>query len=168
VRRGGPREPVWALRAARAVQQEVVLPHCPLCERPCCLLDRVVVEFTWEQVRALWNVRGPRRAFDRALRQGRGPPELREQEGLYYAHTQPCPAFRQGRCAVYGTPLKPMGCTEFPVYPDRGGLRVDLRCEAVDLEAVEARIRSVVGPCPEIRRVEDPRFPFLVLLLVDG
>ncbi len=156
----------WAVRAARAVQQEVVLPHCPRCQRPCCLLDRVVVEFTWEQVRALWRVRMPRGAFDRALREGRGPPELRARDGLYYAHTRPCPAFRDGRCAVYGTPLKPRGCSEFPVYPDRGGLLVDLRCEAVGLEVVEARVRKVAGPRPGIRREEDREFPFLVVIRV--
>ncbi len=168
MRRGRSPEPGWAVRAARLVQEEVVLPHCPRCERPCCLLDRVVVEFTWEQVRALWRVRMPRKAFDRSLREGRGPRELREQDGLYYAHTRPCPAFRNGRCAVYGTPLKPRGCTEFPVYPDRGGLLVDLRCEAVGLEAVEARVRRAAEPCAEIRRAEDPEFPFLVVIRAGG
>ncbi len=151
---------------AAGIQEALVLPHCPRCARPCCLLDRVVIELTWEQVRSLWAVRGEREAFDRALARGEGPAEIRAADGLYYAHTRPCPAFEEGRCRVYGTPLKPRGCTDFPVYPDGGGLVADLRCEALDLDRVLEEVRAAAGPRVGVRWEADPRFAYLVTVRV--
>ena len=163
---GRPGTARWWRRVAEGLQEALVLPHCPRCTRPCCLLDQVVIELTWEQVRALWGVEGDREAFDRALALGEGPAELRAADGLYYAHTRPCPAFEQGRCRVYGTPLKPRGCTEFPVYPDRGGLLVDLRCEALALDRVLEQVRAAAGRRARVRWEADPRFPYLVTVRV--
>ncbi len=150
--------------AAARCQEEDVLPHCPRCARPCCLLETLVLELTWERLRELWGVDLPRPAFDRALRRCRGPGEIRERDGLYYAHGRPCPAYREGRCAVYGTETKPPGCTDFPVYVDDDGIVVDQRCEAADLSKVEARLRRALPPGFRVSRRPDPDFPFLVTL----
>ena len=149
--------------AARC-QEEAVLPHCARCARPCCLLETLVLELTWERLRALWGVEGPRPAFDRGLRAGRGPGEIRERDGLYYAHGRPCPAYRVGRCAVYGTAAKPPGCTDFPIYVDDDGIMIDQRCEAMDLSKVEARLQRALPPGFRVSRRPDPDFPFLVTL----
>ncbi|GAB4266132.1 MAG: hypothetical protein Kow0092_18880 [Deferrisomatales bacterium] len=149
-------------RVAAAYQRERVLPRCGACARPCCRLDTLVLELDWERLRRLWGVRGSRRAFDASLARGEGPPDIRAQEGLYYAHGRVCPAYREGRCAVYESALKPPGCTDFPVYEEDGALVADLRCEAVDPDEVEARLRRALGPRRDVRRRADPRFRFLV------
>jgi Fe-S-cluster containining protein len=146
--------------AAAAYQRDVVVPHCPSCSAPCCLLDRVVLELDWPQARALYQIGTSRRAFDRAL-----PPELKEAGGTYYAHTKPCPAFDQAKksCRVYGTPIKPRSCDDFPVYVDGDAVTADRRCEAVDVDALERRLAAELG-ADVARVVEDDRFPFLVTL----
>lgn len=138
--------------------------HCTRCRKPCCRLETLVLELTWTRLKGLWGVAGPKAAFDRALARGDGPPEIRPQEGLYYAHGRVCPAYVGGRCAVYGTPLKPPGCSDFPVYEEDGALVADLRCEAVDLPALEADLARALGPGWPVVRTENPEFPFLVTL----
>jgi hypothetical protein len=123
-----------------------------------------VLELTWARLRGLWGVTTSRAAFDRALARGAGPPEIRPQDGLYYAHGRVCPAYRGGRCAVYATRLKPPGCSDFPVYEEDGALVADLRCEAVDLSALEADLARALGPDFRVARAENPDFPFLVTL----
>lgn len=86
--------------------------------------------------------------------------------GLYYAHTKICPAYdeAQGSCRVYGRETKPSGCTDFPVYEDSGCVIADLRCKAVDLEALAAWIASSLGTEFRIVQSADAEFPFLVSL----
>jgi hypothetical protein len=123
-----------------------------------------VLELTWSRLKGLWGLGGSRARFDRHLARGEGPPEIRPQEGLYYAYGRPCPAYRDQRCSVYGTPLKPPGCSDFPVYEEEGVLVADLRCEAVDLPALEAELARALGPSWAVARSENPDFPFLVTL----
>lgn len=149
-------------RIAREIQAEAVLPHCDRCRRPCCRLETLVLELDWRRLRALWGLRSSRREFDAALARGEGPPEIRPQDGLYYAHRRVCPAYRERRCAVYDSPLKPTGCDDFPLYEEDGGLRADLRCEALDADRVEAAVRRALPPGFRVRRRADPDFPFLV------
>lgn len=122
------------------------------------------MELTWARLRGLWGVEGSRAAFDRSLASGEGPGEIRPQEGLYYAHGRVCPAYRGRRCGVYGTRLKPPGCSDFPVYEEDGALVADLRCEAVDLEALHADLSRALGPAFAVARMEHPEFPFLITL----
>jgi hypothetical protein len=86
----------------------------------------------------LWKISDSRAVFDKRLAAGEGPQEIRESEGLYFVHSKPCPAYDQagGSCQIYGQALKPVGCSDFPVYEDRGSIMADLRCEAVDLKAL--------------------------------
>lgn len=149
---------------ARRHQARAVAPHCARCRKPCCRLETLVLELTWARLRGIWGVSGSRAAFDRALAWGEGPPEIRPRDGLYYAHGRACPAYRRGRCAVYGTRLKPPGCSDFPVYEEEGVLVADLRCEAVDPAALEAELARVLGPGAAVTRTENPDFPFLVTL----
>ncbi len=153
---------------ARGYQAEVVIPQCGGCRRPCCRLESLVIELDWPRLRALWGIEEAREAFDRRLARGEGPPEIRAEGGMYYAHGSVCPAFRGGRCAVYDTPTKPAGCTDFPVYEDEGRLVADLRCEAVDPDEVEARLLAAFPPPARLRRRPDRRFPFLVRWTVRG
>lgn len=152
--------------AARGFQRDAVVPRCPTCREPCCLLQTLVLELDWRRMKGLWGLAETRREFDAALARGEGPPEIRTQEGRYYAYRRPCPAFDEGtrRCRVYGTPLKPTGCGDFPVYPEPGRLVADLRCEAVDAAAVADRLRAALGPGYRVRRRTDAEFPFLVYL----
>ena len=59
-----------------------------------------------------------------------------------------------------------MGCSDFPVYEDRGSVVADLRCEAVDLEALAIWIARSVGRGFRIVQSADEEFPFLVSLSV--
>ncbi|MEW6488437.1 MAG: hypothetical protein AB1578_11075 [Thermodesulfobacteriota bacterium] len=149
---------------ARRYQTRAVAPRCAGCRRPCCRLETLVLELTWTRLKVLWGVEGPRAAFDRALARGEGPPEIRPQGGLYYAHGRVCPAYRSGRCSVYATRLKPPGCSDFPVYEEDGALVADLRCEAVDPADLEADLAQALGPGGDVVRTENPEFPFLVTL----
>ena len=166
-----PRRPLRQQLAelAAAYQADAVIPHCTRCRRPCCKLDALVLELEWRQVKALWQIEETRSAFDRRLAAGRGPVELRPANGLYYAHTRPCPAYDQGAgtCRVYGQDVKPVGCSDFPVYEDGGDVIADLRCEAVDLKALETRLAAALAPGQRLVRHADPDFPFLVTLSVE-
>lgn len=152
-------------RAAAEWQERVIVPHCAVCREPCCLLNTVVLDLDWRRVQALYRIEGSKRALDAALAKGEGPPELRRQGGLYYAHGQPCPAYdaQARRCTVYGSALKPPSCTDFPVYVDGEGVTADRRCEAVDLAALQAHLERATGA--RLRPEPDEDFPELVTLV---
>jgi len=154
--------------AAAAYQASAVIPHCPQCSNSCCRLDPLVLELEWKQVRTFWQIDEARAAFDRRLAAGNGPQEIRAGNGLYYAHGKPCPAFDEacGSCRVYGQPIKPAGCSDFPVYEDGGSVVADLRCEAVGLEALKDWIARAVGPGFRVSSSADEDFPFMVTLTV--
>jgi Fe-S-cluster containining protein len=154
--------------AAAAYQVAAVIPHCAKCSKPCCRLESLVLELDWKQLKSFWRIDESRQAFDRQLATGQGPEEIRAGNGLYYIHGKACPAYDETRatCRVYGQPLKPPGCTDFPVYEDQGAIIADLRCEAVDSEALIAWISRAIGPGFRIVRTADEEFPFLVTLLV--
>ena len=152
--------------AAAAYQTTAVIPHCTQCSRPCCNLDPLVLELEWQQLKTLWQIETSRKAFDRQLAAGQGPQEIRAGGGLYFAHGKACPAYDQacGQCRVYGQAVKPVGCSDFPVYEDQGSVTADLRCEAVQLDALKARLAQAVGPEYRVVHTADPDFPFLVTL----
>jgi Fe-S-cluster containining protein len=154
--------------AAADYQVAVVIPHCTECAKPCCRLDPLVLELDWKQLKALWQIGESRTAFDRRLSSGKGPEEIRARDGLYYVHRKVCPAYDEAHrsCRVYDRELKPSGCTDFPVYQDRGSVVADLRCEAVDLMALETWIARSVGREFRIVQSADEEFPFLVSLSV--
>jgi Fe-S-cluster containining protein len=154
--------------AAAAYQAAVVIPHCAKCAKPCCRLDPLVLELNWKQLKALWQLEESRAAFDRRLSSGKGPEEIRAGDGLYFAHGKACPAYDEARrsCRVYGRELKPTGCSDFPVYLDRNCVVADLRCEAVDLDALTTWIARSVGRGSRIVQSADEEFPFLVSLSV--
>jgi Fe-S-cluster containining protein len=109
----------------------------------------------------------PRKRFDERLAEGKGPPEVRMQDNLYYVHGKVCPAYRERLCAVYDSDVKPSGCTDFPIYvDDDGGLLADLRCEALSVLKVEAALRESLPPGVSFRRREHPEFPFLITFRV--
>jgi Fe-S-cluster containining protein len=154
--------------AVSAYQADVVIPHCPACSRSCCRLDPLVLELNWKQLRTIWMIEEPRAVFDRRLRAGEGPADIREGNGLYYAHGKACPAFDENgqRCRVYGQPVKPVGCSDFPVYEDGDVIVADLRCEAVRLEDLQAAVAKSVGPAFRVHSSADRDFPFMVTLSV--
>lgn len=154
--------------AAADYQVAVVIPHCPACAQPCCRLDPLVLELDWQQFKALWHIQESRTAFDRRLSSGKGPEEIRAGNGLYYAHRKVCPAYDAARhsCRIYERELKPAGCTDFPVYPDRGSVVADLRCEAVDIEVLATWLARSVGQEFRIVQSADEEFPFMVSLSV--
>jgi Fe-S-cluster containining protein len=154
--------------AAANYQVTVVIPHCAECAKPCCRLDPLVLELDWKQLKALWQLTESRTAFDRRLSSGKGPAEIRAADGLYYAHRKICPAYDEAHrsCRVYDQELKPAGCTDFPVYQDRGSVIADLRCEAVDLKGLTAWLGHSVGQEFRIVQSADKEFPFLVSLSV--
>lgn len=151
-----------------AYQAADIVPHCTACSDPCCKLASLVLELEWKQVKTFWHIEESRAAFDKSLASGKGPQEIREGNGLYYAHGKPCPAYdlAAGTCKVYGQDLKPVGCSDFPVYEDGSHLVADLRCEAVDIKALTARIAQAVGEDYRIVQTADRDFPFLVTLSV--
>lgn len=154
-----------ALAAAR-YQETAIVPHCARCTASCCRLDPLVLELEWKQVKAFWRLDESRAAFDRRLAAGRGPAEIRAMDGAYFAHGKPCPAYdaARGVCRVYAQTLKPRGCTDFPIYEDGGQVIADLRCEAVDLDALAAWLAHSVGPGRRVVRTADAEFPFVVTL----
>lgn len=154
--------------AAAAYQVAEVIPHCAECAKPCCRLESLVLELDWQRIKVLWRLEESRAAFDRRLASGQGPEEIREGGGLYYAYRKPCPAYDEvgHGCRIYDRALKPAGCTDFPVYEDDGRVVADLRCEAVDIEALTAWLARAIGPEFRIARSADAEFPFLVSLSV--
>ena len=154
--------------AAADYQVAAIIPHCAECAKPCCRLDPLVLELNWKQLKAFWQIGESRTAFDRRLSSGKGPVEIRAGNGLYYAHRKVCPAYDEGHrsCRVYDRELKPSGCTDFPVYVDRGSVIADLRCEAVDLNVLATWISRSVGREFRIVQSADTEFPFMVSLSV--
>ncbi len=154
--------------AAAAYQAAEIVPHCTVCANPCCKLQSLVLELDWKQLKSFWKLEESRPAFDKRLAAGKGPEEIRAGNGLYYIHGKVCPAYDQscGTCSVYGQDIKPVGCTDFPVYEDGNILVADLRCEAVDLKALTAWIARSIGPGFRIVQSADEEFPFLVSLEV--
>lgn len=154
--------------AAAAYQAAEIVPHCTVCSKPCCSLQTLVLELDWKQLKSFWRLEESRPAFDKRLASGKGPEEIRAGNGLYYIHGKACPAYDQscGTCRVYGQGIKPVGCTDFPVYEDGGSLVADLRCEAVDLKALTAWIARSLGPEFRIVSSADEEFPFMVTLSV--
>lgn len=152
--------------AADAYQVADVIPHCSVCARPCCRLDALVLELEWKQIKTFWKLGESRNAFDKRLATGGGPEEIRAGNGLYYVHSKPCPAYDLSghACTIYGQDIKPAGCSDFPVYEDMGSVTADLRCEAVNLDALVARLARAVGPEFRIVQSADAEFPFLVTL----
>jgi len=152
--------------AADAYQAAAVIPHCSVCTKPCCRLDALVLELEWKQIRTFWKLGESRKTFDRELAAGKGPEEIRAANGLYYVHSKPCPAYdlTGHTCTIYGQDIKPEGCSDFPVYEDMGSVTADLRCEAVNLDALVARLARAVGPAFRIVQSADAEFPFLVTL----
>lgn len=164
-----PRRPQQTLaEAAAAYQVANVIPHCTECSKPCCRLDALVLELEWKQVKTLWHLGESRTAFDKRLSAGQGPEEIRAGNGLYYIHSKPCPAYDTAghSCTVYGQDVKPMGCTDFPVYEDGGCIVADLRCEAVNLDALVAWVAGAAGAGFRVIPSADKEFPFLVTLSV--
>lgn len=154
--------------AATSYQDAHVIHHCTRCTAPCCRLDSHVLELNWKQVKVFWRLEESHAAFDRRLSSGKGPEEIRAGNGLYYIHGKACPAYDEaGRsCRVYDRELKPVGCTDYPVYEDGDRVIADLRCEAVDIDVLSAWIARAVGPEFRIVRSADKDFPFLVTLSV--
>ncbi|WP_415033234.1 hypothetical protein [Azonexus sp.] len=154
-----------ALAAVAAhYQATAVIPHCAVCRAPCCQLDKLVLDLEWRQVRVLWRIEEARAAFDARLDAGCGPQEIRRAEGRYYAHQKPCPAYDATRpgCRIYDQALKPVGCSDFPVYEDGGVVIADLRCEAVHADTLRQSLQQALGPQVLVRQSADPDFPFLL------
>jgi Fe-S-cluster containining protein len=154
--------------AITAYQDAIVIQHCAKCAKPCCRLDPLVLELDWKQLKALWQIEESRKAFDRRLCSGKGPEDIRAGDGFYYAHGKVCPAYDEAgwSCKVYGQELKPSGCSDFPVYEDRGGVVADLRCEAVALDELVAWMARAAGTGFRITTSANEEFPFLVTLSV--
>lgn len=155
--------------AAASYQQANIVNHCPVCSKSCCRLETQVLEMNWKQVKVLWKIEEARAVFDQKLASGQGPQEIRAGDGLYFAHKKTCPAYdeKHRTCQVYDQPqIKPRGCTDYPVYGDGDCLTADLRCEAVDIEALLAWLARAVGPEYRIIQSADRDFPFLISLVV--
>jgi Fe-S-cluster containining protein len=127
-----------------AYMNDVIIPHCPACTRPCCGLTDVVLELSWKQTHTLYRIKTSREAFDQSVDDGSGPAAIRRATDLYYAHTEPCPAYdlKEKNCKVYNTKTKPKGCSDFPVYDDGGVIVVDHRCEAASADALQKRFEK--------------------------
>lgn len=160
--------PALLAAAAQSYQDAHVIAHCKVCSEPCCKLDKLVLELNWRQVKTLWRLDESRTAFDKRLASGQGPTEIRAGNGLYYAHQKPCPAYDTAAqsCRVYDQPLKPGGCSDFPVYGEADSVTADLRCEAVNLTLLKAWIETALGPEFRVIQSADRDFPFLVSLSV--
>ena len=156
--------------AVATFQAETIIPHCKQCKKPCCKLETLVLEINWKQLKTFWQRTEPRATFDRCLASGKGPQEIRAGNGLYYAHGKACPAYDEANqlCKVYDHELKPVGCTDFPVYQDQGYVIADRRCEAVDLKLLKNQIAQSAGQKSgqnfSVVQSADKEFPFLVSL----
>jgi Fe-S-cluster containining protein len=114
---------------AQRWQREHVIPHCPECAKPCCNLDELVLDLDKRELRELYGI-GPKKL----------PAHIKTQDGRYYAHGKPCPAYVDTKCTHYAT--RPEGCRDFPIYVDGDAMTVDLRCEAMNADAVERALRA--------------------------
>ena len=149
-------------------QKQRVIQHCTKCMRPCCKLDTLVLELNWKQVKTLWERVEPRAAFDKLLSEGKGPQEIRAGNHLYYIHTKPCPAYDDagGLCRVYDQPIKPVGCSDFPVYAEGNTITADLRCEAVNINALVQFVNETLGQKLQAYYSSDKTFPFLATVRI--
>lgn len=150
------------VKAAQAYEAREVIPHCTSCSKPCCGLETVVLDMTWKQAQHLYHIKGTQQAFAQALLDETTPHAkyLKESHGTFYAHGAACPAYAKDKtCSVYGTAHKPHACSEFPIYADGDALTVDLRCEAVNLEALAEELRRVN---PRVTHHANEQFPFLI------
>jgi Fe-S-cluster containining protein len=154
--------------AAAAYQDAHVIHRCATCKNPCCRLETQVLELSWKQVKVLWLRDESRADFDKQLSMGKGPAEIRAGNGLYYAHQKTCPAYDENHrtCRVYNQSIKPVGCSDYPVYGDGDTVVADLRCEAVDIKVLAAGIAQTVGPEFRIAQSANKDFPFLVTLSI--
>lgn len=154
--------------ALDAYQAAHVIPHCAVCSKPCCKLDVLVLELAWKQVKVFWRLDESRAAFDKLLATGKGPEEIRAGNGLYYVHSKACPAYDEAghSCTVYDQPIKPVGCTDFPLYLDEDCVIADLRCEALEIKALSESLGRSLGPDFRVQHSADEEFPFLVTLSV--
>lgn len=145
--------------ALNQFQQQKINSHCSSCSRPCCLLTDVVLDFTWPQFTALYEIKISQRQFDQGLQQRGEPTYIRKQEGLYYAYGSPCPAYDTAnkKCNVYNTPLKPVNCSDFPLYFDGDEIIADSRCEALDLATLLTQLRQTF-PTLHFRHTQDRQF----------
>ena len=146
-------------------QNEVIIPHCQSCKRPCCKLTDVVLEFDWRHLVAFYQIEQGQKAFDRSLRDNTGPSYIRKQADRYYSHGSPCPAYDAAthRCRQYNSRLKPVGCNDFPVYLDDQRIVADKRCEAVDGADLIGRLKKIY-PGRDFIKHTDPHFPVLVYI----
>ena len=129
-------------------QAQVIIPHCRRCLKPCCNLTEVVLDFDWRHLVPFYQIDLGQHAFDRSLRDGSGPAHIRKQDGLYYAHGSPCPAYNssQRRCNYYQSSAKPSNCSDFPIYLDGLSIVADKRCEAVnETDLLNALTRIFTG-----------------------
>jgi Fe-S-cluster containining protein len=127
--------------AIHAYQQQAIIPHCVRCSRPCCALTDVVLDLSWQEAKTLYRIGSSKRTFDEGLQRGE-PAHIRKQDGRYFAHAAPCPAYREDkRCGVYDTAAKPAGCSDFPVYVDGDVVVADRRCEALNPDALQQLLR---------------------------
>ena len=144
-------------------QQQVIIPHCRSCQRPCCRLTDVVLEFDWQHLSTLYKINQEKKTFDRSLRDGTGPVYIRKQKGTYYTHGSPCPAYdnRSGKCQVYQSRLKPVNCSYFPLYMDGQTVVADKRCEAVNETDLLNLLHTLFNKL-SFTKHPDRQFPFLI------
>lgn len=147
---------------ASEYQRQHVIPHCASCSRPCCMLTDVVLEFEWPHYVSIYNIDVPQREFDKSLRDGSGPQDVRKMDGIYYTHGAPCPGYdlQTKTCKLYGSELKPENCSDFPVYRDGNILVADTRCEAVDVATFLRHLQQAL-PDIEMHNVPDDEFPVI-------
>lgn len=143
-------------------QEQVIICHCKSCQRPCCKLTDVVLEFDWRRLKRFYTIDVSQKAFDYGLRHEQIPEYIRKQDGLYYAHGSPCPAYNIERhqCRYYSNSLKPQNCTDFPVYLDGGTVVADTRCEALDVNDLLHALRSN-NTDRKFSTGQHPEFPML-------
>ncbi|HEY4223426.1 MAG TPA: hypothetical protein VGO62_18840 [Myxococcota bacterium] len=149
---------------ADTIQARDIIPHCAVCQRPCCKLDDVVLALEWPQARDLYQIKTRKKEFDANL-----PPYIKEDRDMYYVHKRPCPAYVDKKCSVYGSKTKPQSCTDFPIYAEVDDddetdfLTVDTRCEAVNLKTIEAEVVARY-PKHQVLVHPDDEFPEIVTI----
>jgi len=146
-------------------QAQEIISHCQTCQRPCCKLTDVVLEFDWDHLRELYQIQLCQKHFDRGLRDGSGPAYVRKQAGLYYTHGSPCPAYDEEllRCRLYHSRLKPDNCSDFPLYLDGEVIVADLRCEAMNKDRLLAQLQNDL-PARQFTARPDPEFSILIYI----